>query len=58
MPTSALTLEGDTGGTGGDAHSAFDACLSKIETRIRRYKNKLKSHSVAASAKAAETAAL
>ncbi|QUD86249.1 ribosome hibernation-promoting factor, HPF/YfiA family [Phenylobacterium montanum] len=43
---------------GGDAHSAFDACLHKIETRIRRYKNKLKSHSTAASAKAAETAAL
>jgi ribosomal subunit interface protein len=44
-------------GLGGDAHSAFDAALGKIETRIRRYKRKLKSHSVAASAKAAETAA-
>jgi ribosomal subunit interface protein len=45
-------------GLGGDAHGAFDAALHKIETRIRRYKNKLKSHSVAATAKAAETAAL
>jgi len=32
--------------------------LAKIETRIRRYKRRLKSHSVAAGAKAAETAAL
>jgi ribosomal subunit interface protein len=45
-------------GLGGDAHSAFDAALAKIETRIRRYKRKLKSHSTAATAKAAETAAL
>ena len=45
-------------GAGGDAHAAFDAALDKIETRIRRYKRKLKSHSVAASAKAAETAQL
>ena len=45
-------------GLGGDAHAAFDAALAKVETRIRRYKQKLKSHSVAATAKAAETAAL
>jgi len=45
-------------GLGGDAHSAFDVALDKIETRIRRYKRKLKSHSAAANAKAAETAAL
>jgi ribosomal subunit interface protein len=45
-------------GLGADAHGAFDAALAKIETRIRRYKRKLKSHSVAATAKAAETAAL
>ena len=45
-------------GTGNDAHGAFDMALGKIETRIRRYKRKLKSHSVAATAKAAETAAL
>ena len=43
---------------GGDAHGAFDAALHKIETRIRRYKRRLKSHTVAASAKEAETAAL
>jgi ribosomal subunit interface protein len=45
-------------GLGGDAHGAFDLALAKIETRIRRYKRRLKSHSVAATAKAAETAAL
>lgn len=45
-------------GLGGDAHSAFDAAMAKIETRIRRYKRRLKSHSIQANAKAAETAAL
>jgi ribosomal subunit interface protein len=45
-------------GVGGDAHSAFSQALAKIETRIRRYKRRLKSHTVAATAKAAETAAL
>lgn len=45
-------------GLGVDAHSAFDQALAKVETRIRRYKRRLKSHTVAASAKAAETAAL
>ncbi len=45
-------------GLGGDAHTAFGAALAKIETRIRRYKRRLKSHTVAASAKAAETASL
>jgi ribosomal subunit interface protein len=43
-------------GLGGDAHAAFGAALHKVETRIRRYKRKLKSHSNAANAKAAETA--
>ncbi len=43
-------------GLGGDAHAAFDAALDKIETRIRRYKRRLKSHSEAASAKQQETA--
>jgi ribosomal subunit interface protein len=43
-------------GSDSDAHAAFDAALSKIETRIRRYKRRLKSHSIAASAKQAETA--
>jgi ribosomal subunit interface protein len=45
-------------GLGVDAHAAFSESLAKIETRIRRYKRKLKSHSVQATAKAAETAAL
>jgi ribosomal subunit interface protein len=43
-------------GLGSDAHGAFDAALAKIETRIRRYKRRLKSHSAAATAKQAETA--
>src|SRR5476649_267794 len=33
-------------GLGGEAHGAFSVALGKIETRIRRYKRKLKSHSV------------
>jgi ribosomal subunit interface protein len=45
-------------GSGGDAHAAFDAALAKIETRIRRYKQRLKSHSIAATAKQAENAAM
>ena len=45
-------------GAGGDAHAAFDAALAKIETRIRRYKRRLKSHSIAATAKQAENAAM
>jgi ribosomal subunit interface protein len=45
-------------GLGNDAHGAFSTALEKIETRIRRYKRRLKSHSVAANAKQAETAAL
>ena len=45
-------------GLGGDAHAAFDQAFSKVETRIRRYKRRLKSHTVAATAKAAETASL
>jgi hypothetical protein len=44
-------------GLGGDAHGAFGQALDKIETRIRRYKRRLKSHSPAAEAKAAEVAA-
>ncbi len=31
-------------GEGGDAHSAFSAALEKLETRIRRYKRRLKNH--------------
>jgi len=44
-------------GLGIDAHGAFDQALGKIETRIRRYKQRLKSHATAAEAKAAEVAA-
>jgi len=44
-------------GLGGDAHTAFGHALDKIETRIRRYKRRLKSHSDAANAKQAEVAA-
>jgi ribosomal subunit interface protein len=45
-------------GLGPDAHAAFTQALAKVETRIRRYKRRLKSHTVAATAKAAETASL
>jgi ribosomal subunit interface protein len=31
-------------GFGADAHGAFDVALEKIETRIRRYKRRLKNH--------------
>jgi len=44
-------------GMGADAHAAFDAALQKIETRIRRYKRRLKDHHIAAQARQAETAA-
>ena len=43
-------------GQGGDAHTAFGQALAKVETRIRRYKRRLKSHAIAAEAKAAELA--
>jgi ribosomal subunit interface protein len=46
-----------TTGTGGDAHTAFDAALSKVEARIRRYKRRLKNHHHP-SGRVAETAAL
>lgn len=45
-------------GLGSDAHTAFDTARAKIETRIRRYKRRLKSHTPQATAKAAETAKL
>jgi ribosomal subunit interface protein len=45
-------------GFGGDAHAAFSQALEKAAARIRRYKARLKSHTVQATAKAAETAAL
>ena len=31
-------------GQGGDAHAAFDDALIKLETRVRRYKRRLKNH--------------
>jgi ribosomal subunit interface protein len=40
-----------THGVGGDAHLAFDAALEKMSKRIRRYKNRLKSHHSQAVAK-------
>jgi ribosomal subunit interface protein len=46
-----------THGVGGDAHMAFDVALEKMAKRIRRYKRRLKDHSIAAQAKQAETAA-
>ena len=43
-------------GLGSDAHSAFDSALQKMETRVRRYKRRLKDHHQQALAKQAETA--
>ena len=34
----------ESSGAGGDAHAAFDAALTKVEARIRRYKRRLKNH--------------
>ena len=51
------TAAGVRSGSGADAHAAFGAALHKIETRIRRYKRRLKDHHVAAQARQAETAA-
>ncbi len=46
-------------GQGGDAHAAFDAALTKVETRIRRYKRRLVNHHANGAAKGApEMAAL
>jgi len=45
-------------GLGGDAPMAFTQALEKVAVQIRRYKRRLKSHTNAATAKAAETAAL
>ena len=46
-----------THGLGGDAHLAFDAAITKMQKRIRRYKNRLKDHHPQALARQAETAA-
>lgn len=49
----------DSHGAGPDAHAAFDAALAKIETRVRRYKQRLKDHRHPTGARdAAETAPL
>ncbi len=45
-------------GHGGDAHSAFDAALIRIETRIRRYKRRLVNHHASGSRAEAEMASL
>jgi ribosomal subunit interface protein len=34
----------DSHGAGQDAYAGFDAALAKIETRVRRYKQRLKNH--------------
>jgi ribosomal subunit interface protein len=46
-----------THGVGSDAHVAFDAAMDKMTKRVRRYKNRLKSHHTQALAKQAESAA-
>ncbi len=46
-----------THGLGGDAHQAFDAALEKLSKRIRRYKERLKSHHGQALARQAEMTA-
>lgn len=46
-----------TQGLGGDAHVAFDAAITKLQKRIRRYKRRLKDHHPQALARQAETAA-
>jgi ribosomal subunit interface protein len=46
-----------THGVGDDAHLAFDAAMEKLSKRIRRYKNRLKSHHGQQVAKQAENAA-
>lgn len=40
--SSGISLQAQ--GHGGDAHSAFAAALTKLETRVRRYKRRLKNH--------------
>ena len=47
-----------THGVGSDAHMAFDAALERMSKRVRRYKNRLKSHhGQAIAARQAESAA-
>ncbi len=39
---SGISLQSE--GHGGDAHSAFDDALAKLEKRVRRYKRRLRNH--------------
>ncbi len=45
---SGLLLEAH--GEGGDAYSSADSAVERLETRVKRYKGRLKSHSAAAAA--------
>ena len=47
---SGLLLEAH--GEGGDAYSSADTAVERLETRVRRYKGRLKSHSIASTAAA------
>jgi len=40
--SSGITLQSE--GFGGDAHSAFDDAMTKMEKRVRRYKRRLRNH--------------
>jgi ribosomal subunit interface protein len=40
--SSGISLQSE--GHGGDAHSAFDIALDKLEKRVRRYKRRLRNH--------------
>lgn len=40
--SSGISLQAE--GRGGDAHTAFDDALGKLEKRVRRYKRRLKNH--------------
>jgi ribosomal subunit interface protein len=40
--SSGISLQAE--GQGGDAHSAFDDALGKLEKRVRRYKRRLRNH--------------
>jgi ribosomal subunit interface protein len=46
----------DSHGAGPDAHTAFDTAMAKVETRIRRYKQRLKDHRHPGPREAAEIA--
>jgi ribosomal subunit interface protein len=58
MVTLASGQQLQSHGCAADPRTALDQAVGKIETRIRRYKRRLKSHTPAATAKAAETSQL